>query len=164
MTGFRNHCKAAGLERWEWKLLLLCSPNRFLITANIQCFCSTVSGLIIFSSFFPPINHLSTKQKQIKKMQIQQHHQSSQCLNIQALRHQQYCNNKKLFSSFERKKKCKLSKKNKKKNKKQKCKTGMQLQVLPLKTVKTEGFFLQLNMISDFWFTNASDSISVAES
>lgn len=82
-------------------------------------------------------------------MQIQQHHQSSQCLNIQALRHQQYCNNKKLFSSFERKKNASCPKKTKQKNKKQKCKTGMKLQVLPLKTVKTEGFFLQLNMISD---------------
>lgn len=68
MAGFRNHCKSAGLESWEFKLLLLCSPNRFLITANIQCFSSAVSGLIIFSS--PPtprIKHLSTKQKQIKK-------------------------------------------------------------------------------------------------
>lgn len=35
-------------------------------------------------------------------------------------------------------------------------KTGMKLQVLPLKNVKTEGFFLLLNMISEY--------ISVAES
>lgn len=70
-------------------------------------------------------------------MQIQQHHQSSQCLNIQALRHQQYCNNKKLFSSFERKKMQAVKKKKKKRQQqlvyRNICKTGMKLQVLPLK-------------------------------
>lgn len=43
-----NDCRTAELERWEWTLLLLFSPNRFLITANIRCFSSTVNGL-----FFP---------------------------------------------------------------------------------------------------------------
>lgn len=35
-------------------------------------------------------------------MQIQQHHRSSQSLNIQALRHQQYCNHNKL-STYKKK-------------------------------------------------------------
>lgn len=150
MAAFRNHCKSAGLESWEFKLLLLCSPNRFLITANIQCFSSAVSGLIIFSS--PPtprIKHLSTKQKQIKKKC--KYNSITKAASVWIFRLwgiNSIAIIRNYFPALKEKKMqaVKKKKKIKKKIKKRQqqlvyrniCKTGMKLQVLSLKTVKEE--------------------------
>lgn len=96
-------------------------------------------------------------------MQIQQHHQSSQSLNIQALRHQQYCNNNKL-STYKKKYKLPPSPSKKKKDNSSNWLTvtsarqGFKLPVREL-------FFLLLYMNpTDISFINASKYISVAES
>lgn len=67
---YKNDCKAAELESWEWKLLLLFSPNRFLITANIQCFSSTVNGLFFPLPHQPALYKTKTNLKKCKYKRV----------------------------------------------------------------------------------------------